>query len=50
MSFIGILGLNEWEDAGILAKVLAASQQEYLDTLKRTRSESGSPKPNEDKT
>lgn len=29
------LGLDEWEDAGILAKVLATSQQEYLDNLKK---------------
>lgn len=30
-----ILGLSEWEDAGIIAQVLAASQQEYLDDLKK---------------
>lgn len=28
-------GLSEWEDAGIVAQVLAASQQEYLDNLKK---------------
>lgn len=28
-------GLSEWEDAGILAQVLAESQQEYLDNLKK---------------
>ncbi|CAL8115416.1 unnamed protein product [Orchesella dallaii] len=41
-----MFGLNEWEDAGILAKVLAASQQEYLDNLKRNREPNGSPNPN----
>ena len=30
-----LIGLTEWEDADILAQVLAASQQEYLDNLKR---------------
>lgn len=29
-----LLGLSEWEDADVLARVLAKSQQEYLDTLK----------------
>jgi OTU domain-containing protein 5 len=29
-------GLTQWDDAGILAQVLAASQQEYLDKLKRS--------------
>jgi hypothetical protein len=29
-------GLNEWED-GILAQVLARSQQEYIDRLKKAR-------------
>jgi len=33
-----MFGLSEWEDADILAQVLAASQQEYLDSLKRTAS------------
>jgi len=28
--------MNEWEDDGLLAQVLAVSQQEYLDNLKRT--------------
>ena len=32
-------GLSDWEDAGLLAQVLAASQQEYLDGLKKTQSE-----------
>lgn len=41
-SFINILppnifGLSEWEDAGIMAQVLATSQQEYLDNLKKAR-------------
>uniref|UniRef100_T1HRB1 Uncharacterized protein n=1 Tax=Rhodnius prolixus TaxID=13249 RepID=T1HRB1_RHOPR len=30
-----MFGLSEWEDAGILAQVLAESQQEYLDNLKK---------------
>ena len=30
-------GLTDWEDAGLLAQVLAASQQEYLDKLKKSR-------------
>lgn len=30
-------GLADWEDAGLLAQVLAASQQEYLDKLKKGR-------------
>ena len=30
-------GLADWEDAGLLAQVLAASQQEYLDNLKKSR-------------
>lgn len=30
-------GLADWEDAGLLAQVLAASQQEYLDNLKKNR-------------
>jgi hypothetical protein len=32
-------GLNEWED-GILAQVLARSQQEYIDRLKKARDNS----------
>ncbi|EFX82051.1 hypothetical protein DAPPUDRAFT_302835 [Daphnia pulex] len=41
-SFLGQLppdmfGLADWEDAGLLAQVLAASQQEYLDKLKKSR-------------
>uniref|UniRef100_A0A1B6KUD6 ubiquitinyl hydrolase 1 n=1 Tax=Graphocephala atropunctata TaxID=36148 RepID=A0A1B6KUD6_9HEMI len=41
-SFLNMLppkmfGLSEWEDAGIVAQVLAASQQEYLDNLKKAR-------------
>lgn len=31
--------MSKWEDIGILTKVLATSQQEYLDTLKRQRDE-----------
>ncbi|GIY59449.1 OTU domain-containing protein 5 [Caerostris darwini] len=30
-----IFGLSDWEDSGILAKVLAESQQEYIDSFKR---------------
>ena len=35
--FCIVSGLSDWEDAGLLAQVLAASQQEYLDSLKKTR-------------
>jgi OTU domain-containing protein 5 len=31
-----MFGLQDWDDTGILAQVLAASQQEYLDNLKRS--------------
>lgn len=31
------LGLSEWEDDRILAAVLAASQQEYIDSLRLPR-------------
>ncbi|XP_067144265.1 OTU domain-containing protein 5-B isoform X1 [Centruroides vittatus] len=31
-----IFGLTDWEDSDILARVLAESQQEYLDSLKRS--------------
>jgi len=34
-----MFGLSDWEDAGLLAQVLAASQQEYLDGLKKTQNE-----------
>ncbi|KAG8197756.1 hypothetical protein JTE90_006802 [Oedothorax gibbosus] len=30
-----VFGLSDWEDSGILAKVLAESQQEYIDSFKR---------------
>jgi hypothetical protein len=36
MSVILSSGLKEWED-GILAQVLARSQQEYIDRLKKNR-------------
>ncbi|XP_059352117.1 OTU domain-containing protein 5-B-like isoform X2 [Daphnia carinata] len=39
-SFLGQLPPDmfaDWEDAGLLAQVLAASQQEYLDKLKKSR-------------
>ena len=29
------LELEDWSDTGVLAQVLAASQQEYLDSLKK---------------
>lgn len=31
--------MSKWEDFGILSKVLATSQQEYLDSLKRQHDE-----------
>lgn len=31
--------MSKWEDIGILTQVLATSQQEYLDNLKRQRDE-----------
>ncbi|XP_033214679.1 OTU domain-containing protein 5-B isoform X2 [Belonocnema kinseyi] len=31
-----VFGLTDWEDSDILSKVLATSQQEYLDSLKQT--------------
>ena len=34
-------GLSEWEDDRLLAAVLAASQQEYLDSLKRSNNSRG---------
>ena len=32
------LELDDWSDTGVLAQVLAASQQEYLDSLKKKSS------------
>ena len=32
---LSIPGLSEWEDDRILAAVLAASQQEYIDSLRQ---------------
>jgi len=32
---LGVAGLREWDDTGILAQVLATSQQEYIDDLKK---------------
>lgn len=41
--------MNEWEDAGLMAQVLAVSQQEYLDNLKqRNRDPSPPPPPSSD--
>lgn len=35
-----LFGLNGWEDSdGIMAQVLASSQQEYIDSLKKTKSD-----------
>ncbi|XP_017875483.1 OTU domain-containing protein 5-B isoform X2 [Ceratina calcarata] len=33
-----VFGLTDWEDSDILTQVLATSQQEYLDSLKQSRS------------
>jgi len=33
--FLLFAGLSEWEDDRVLAAVLAASQQEYIDSLKQ---------------
>lgn len=30
-------GLNDWDDDEILASVLAVSQQEYLDSMKKNK-------------
>ncbi|KAL2713781.1 OTU domain-containing protein 5-B isoform X1 [Vespula squamosa] len=32
-----VFGLTDWEDSDVLSQVLATSQQEYLDTLKQSR-------------
>lgn len=37
-----LLGLTDWEDSDILSQVLATSQQEYLDSLKQSRSSTSS--------
>ena len=39
--FFVFAGLSEWEDDRLLAAVLAASQQEYLDSLKRNTNSRG---------
>ena len=31
------LGLDDWSDTDVLTQVLAASQQEYLDSLKQAK-------------
>ena len=36
------IGLEDWNDADVLTEVLAASQQEYLDSLKHQKSTEGS--------
>ncbi|XP_023693370.1 OTU domain-containing protein 5-A-like isoform X1 [Paramormyrops kingsleyae] len=36
-----VFGLTDWEDDAILASVLAASQQEYLDSMKKGGAHSG---------
>ncbi|XP_015439118.1 PREDICTED: OTU domain-containing protein 5-B [Dufourea novaeangliae] len=33
-----VFGLTDWEDSDVLSQVLATSQQEYLDSLKQSRS------------
>ncbi|XP_064486928.1 OTU domain-containing protein 5-B-like [Ornithodoros turicata] len=38
-----MFGLSDWDDSDILAQVLAQSQQEYLDSLKRSTASQGSP-------
>ena len=35
-------GLDDWNDTDVLTQVLAASQQEYLDSLKKAAKESES--------
>ncbi|KAL7288744.1 hypothetical protein TKK_0016726 [Trichogramma kaykai] len=37
-----VFGLTDWEDSDILSKVLATSQQEYLDSLKQSRASTNS--------
>ena len=37
-------GLDEWGDDAVLSQVLAASQQEYLDSLKSREGEAEEPK------
>ena len=32
-----LLGLDDWSDTDVLTQVLAASQQEYLDSLKQAK-------------
>ena len=36
------VGLSEWEDDRVLAAVLAASQQEYIDSLRQNTREAES--------
>ena len=33
----GLSGLDDWADTDVLTQVLAASQQEYLDSLKQAK-------------
>lgn len=42
---MNILGVDDWEDAGLMARVLAASQQEYIDNLKARNQNQHSPGP-----
>ena len=39
-----ISGLDEWGEDAVLSQVLAASQQEYLDSLKKREGEGGEQK------
>ena len=41
MSWSSGLELDDWSDTGVLAQVLAASQQEYLDSLKQKSGNTG---------
>jgi len=39
--------LDEWGEDAVLSQVLAASQQEYLDSLKKREGDNGEQKPDE---
>ena len=43
ISFL-LSGLEEWGEDAVLSQVLAASQQEYLDSLKKREGEPGEQK------
>lgn len=52
ITFSCLIGLEDWSEADVLTQVLAASQQEYLDSLKKAsqsrRSSSDSNNPSSD--